>query len=76
MNTTPTYTAFDNWAQLLDHIKAGYRLYYWAPMDYRPIQVSVVVRKDGKVRVHAPYGDSDPFTVDEGHLTRFRRDAK
>lgn len=65
--------AFRDWAQLIDHIAAGYPLWYQAPMDYRPAQVSVVVRKDGKLRVSSIYTDADPFTADQGHLDRFRR---
>lgn len=66
--------AFDSWAQLLDHIAAGYPLWYHAPMDYHPAQVTVHnVYKNGKLRVYPIYADADPFTADESHLSRFRR---
>ena len=74
---TTTYTSFASWAQLLDHVRAGYRLYYQAPMDYRPVMVNATIRpKDGNLRVYAPFTDSDPFTADAGHLARFRREGK
>ncbi len=67
---------FETWAQLLDHVRAGYRLHYQAPMDVRPILVTAVIRQDGSLRVTAPYSDVDPFTADGRHLDRFRRDPK
>jgi hypothetical protein len=71
-----TKEPFHTWEQLVDHIKAGYLLWYQAPLDYYPAQVSAVVRKDGKVRVMPIYADADPFTADRGHLDRFRRATK
>ena len=68
-----THTEFTSWAQLLDHVRAEYPLYYHAPMDYRAAQVSAVLRKDGKLRVTPTYTDADPFTADQGHLGRFRQ---
>ena len=38
------YEPFTAWAQLLDHISGGYPLYYHAPLDYRPAQVSSGIR--------------------------------
>lgn len=67
------YESFQTWAQLTDHVRAGYRLWYQAPLDYRPVLVTAVLRKDGKVRVTPPYSNADPFTADSGHLDRFRR---
>ncbi len=64
------------WEELLDRHAAGYRLFYQAPMDYRPVLVTVVLRKDGKLRVTAPYRDSDPFTADHAHLNRFRKETR
>lgn len=68
-----TFTAFENWRQLQDHVRAGYSLWYQGPMDYRPVIVTAVVRRDGKLRVSPVYTDADPFTADDAHLTRFRR---
>lgn len=68
------YREFYTWKQLLDAISAGYSIYYQAPMDYRPIQVSVVVREDGLLRVSPIYTDIRPFTVDNAHLSRFRQE--
>jgi hypothetical protein len=67
------FESFATWAQLLDHIAAGYRLFYQAPLDYRPAQVSAVVRCDGQIRVTPVYSDCDPFTAGTAHLERFRR---
>ena len=67
------YRPFETWAQLLDHVRAGYRLLYQAPLDFQPVTVTAVIRKDGKLRVVAPFSDADPFTADAGHLSRFRR---
>lgn len=65
-------TTFTTWGQLLDAISTGYTLFYQAPMDYRPQQISAVVRKDGKLRVNAVYSNV-VFTADRGHLERFRK---
>ena len=74
MNATAhTHESFSTWSQLVDHVRAGYPLFYQAPLDYRPVLISAVVRRDGKLRVHPPYSDCDPFTADEGHLPRFKR---
>jgi len=68
------YQPFETWAQLLDHVNAEYTLYYHAPMDYQPALVIAVVRRDGRLRVTAPYAlDSGSFTADVAHLPRFRR---
>lgn len=72
---TPMYEDFTTWAQLADHVSAEYPLFYQGPMDYRPAQVTAVVRKDGKLRVSPVYTDADPFTADAGHLPRFKRHA-
>lgn len=71
-----SYEAFTSWAQLFAHIGGGYPLWYQAPMDDRPVQVSAVRWKDGKVRVYPIYTEADPFTADAGHLERFRRAAR
>jgi hypothetical protein len=67
------YETFSSWAQLLDHVAAGHKLYYQAPMDYTAHLVGAYIRKDGKVRVTPVYSDADPFTADTAHLPRFRR---
>ena len=67
-----TYRTFDSWANLLDAIRAEYRIAYHAPLDVRPIQVGTTIRRDGRVRVTPIYANADPFTADEGHLSRFR----
>ena len=64
---------FESWAQLIDHIRAGYQLWYHAPLDYRPQLVTAVVRRDGKLRVAPVYSNADSFTADTGHLSRFLR---
>lgn len=66
---------FSTWAQLLDHVKADYPLWYQAPLDVRASRVEAHIRRDGKLRVSPNWSsDADPFTADEGHLERFRRD--
>ena len=76
MAETTKYEPFTSWAQLIDHVRAGYPLYYHAPMDYRPSIVQATIRKDGKIRVSPTFSDADPFTADMGHLDRFRRWAE
>ena len=44
-----TYRTFDSWANLLDAIRAEYRIAYHAPLDVRPIQVGTTIRRDGRV---------------------------
>ena len=74
MNLNENYEAFARWDGLLDHIRAGYELFYHAPMDYRPRRVSAVVRNDGQLRVYPHWSsDADPFTADAAHLARFKR---
>jgi hypothetical protein len=71
-----TYEAFQSWPQLLDHINAGLPLWYQAPLDVRPAAVTAKVRKDGRLRVYPHWSsDADPFTADQAHLERFRRNA-
>ena len=69
-----TYRTFASWAELLDHIKAEYELFYKAPLDFHPARVTAHVRKDGKVRVYPHWASAaDPFTADMAHLERFRK---
>lgn len=72
---SPFSESFATWEALLDHIAAEYPLAYQAPLDARPVVVTVARRKDGKLRVTPPFSDADPFTADAGHLSRFRRRA-
>ena len=68
------FESFADWAQLIDHVRAGYRLWYHAPMDIAPVRVGAVVRaRDAKLRVTPIYSNADPFTADTDHLSRFRR---
>jgi hypothetical protein len=67
---------FQTWAELLDHVSAGHKLYYHAPMDYRPVFVTAKTRRDGKVRVYPIYSNADSFTADIAHLDRFRQEDK
>jgi hypothetical protein len=74
MSLTENFESFVSWEGLLDHVSAGYELFYQAPMDYRPARVSAVIRKDGKLRVMPHWSsDADPFTADVDHLSRFKR---
>jgi len=73
---TQTFTGFTTWVELIDHVRAGYPLWYQAPLDYRPVLVTAVIRKDGQLRVTPPYSNADPFTADQGHLPRFRQEAQ
>ena len=70
------FGSFDTWQELLAFVSADYKLFYHAPMDYRPAVVSAVIRRDGKLRVTPIYSDADPFTADAGHLSRFRREIR
>jgi hypothetical protein len=63
--------SFDTWDEVRDFATAGGILYYQAPLDREPTRVSVVaIYLNGKMRLRA--GDLR-WTVDEGHLPRFRR---
>jgi hypothetical protein len=72
----PTLQNFATWTEVIDHVRAEYPLFYQAPMDYRPVLVSAVIRKDGKLRVYPALSDADPFTADVAHLDRFRKNAR
>jgi hypothetical protein len=75
-NADRHFTTFATWTELTDHVRAGYRLYYHPPMDFRPsLLVSATIRRDGTIRCTPVYVDADPFTADIGHLDRFRRIA-
>lgn len=72
--TTKTFATFATWPELLDYIAVRHTVYYQVPLDYRPVLVSVKVRKDGRVRITPPYADLRAgFTADESHLSRFHR---
>ena len=60
----------DSWFAVLAIAARGGRLWYHAPLDVRPVPVYVVrVYKNNKMRISGP---GLTFTVDEGHLDRFR----
>lgn len=66
------FEGFDTWADVLAHVSAEGSVYYHPPMNYAPVVVRAQVRAK-KVRV-TPYDrEADPFTADEGHLSRFLR---
>jgi hypothetical protein len=68
------FDTFDSWDAVLTFVRAGGRLYYQAPLDYRPVAVGASVRGNGrKVRVVPPTRDCDPFWADAGHLDRMRQ---
>lgn len=73
MTSSPFSESFATWAELLDHVAAEYPLAYQAPLDARPVVITVTRRRDGKLRVTPTFSDAGPFTADEGHLSRFRR---
>ena len=66
-----TFEPFDSWADVLAHVDAKRPIFYWAPLDVRPVRVFAESRR-GKVRVQVR--DAYPFTADAGHLDRFRRE--
>jgi hypothetical protein len=69
---------FETWAQVIDHALRGGRFWYAAPLDAaspnpaRAVRV-VKVYKNGKLRIDPLRNEAEPFTCDEGHLSRFRR---
>lgn len=64
---------FACWADVLTYVRNGGLLYYHAPLDIRPQTVAVPrIYKNGKLRIDAGCG-CDPFTADEGHLSRMMR---
>lgn len=66
------FLPFDTWDQVLAHVANHYSVWYHAPLDVRPVRVSVTLR-GAKLRVYPPSNDADPFTADASHLERFRR---
>jgi hypothetical protein len=66
-----TFTTFSTWAEVLDDAHKGAPLFYHAPLDVYPVRAYTVrVYKNGKIRIQ---GGSLTFTVDSGHLNRFRK---
>lgn len=65
------FAKFSTWSEVLEWKGL---LWYWAPMDFRPVLVSVKRRGQGqKLRVDAGT-QADPFWAESGHLDRFRRE--
>lgn len=61
------------WRDVLDIARVGERLWYKAPFDMNPVLIRVVkVFKNGKIRIDPMAPGASNFTVDEGHLSRFR----
>lgn len=69
------FHAFDSWDDLRALATQGddvASLYYWAPLDRRPVRVHVrAVHKNGRVRVSPGMRGACAFTADAGHLDRF-----
>lgn len=64
---------FATWDAVVSAATAGAQLWYHAPMDIRATRVCVrKVFKNGKIRIESCVGDGLIFTVDSGHLNRFR----
>lgn len=64
---------FETWDHVLCAARTGAQLWYHAPMDVRATRVHVrKVFKNGKIRIESRIGDGLIFTVDAGHLDRFR----
>jgi proteasome lid subunit RPN8/RPN11 len=76
------FQTFSSWPEVLKYANSGAPLYYWAPMDHRPIRVHDFEVRARSIRIW-PSGSrgrgrgrtSDPFTADSGHMDRFRRPA-
>ncbi len=69
-----TYRSFDSWADVLAAASQGVRLFYHAPMDYRPVAITTASaggKARNKIKVFPPTNDADPFVADAGHLDRF-----
>lgn len=68
--TVLAFRAFEAWSDVVEAARHGVRLWYQAPLDRYPTSVLATrVFKNGKIRIVAP---ELTFTVDEGHLSRFR----
>lgn len=69
-----TFVGFDAWSDVLAHVREGHRTYYHAPLDYMPRGVIAVIvgKRNDRLRI-VPDTDADSFTVDKGHLDRFRK---
>lgn len=64
---------FGCWTGLLDYLESNATVYYQAPLDTTPTLVWVTKRfKNRKLRLLPLVRDPHPFTVDPGHLDRFR----
>lgn len=60
-----------SWNEILDAARAGRPLWYQAPLDFRPVRLTVRrVFKNGKIRFNAPNVSCDPFTADSSHADR------
>ncbi len=70
------FESFGSWSEVLEHACAGTRLYYHASLDRQPSRVEVTrVFKNGKLRIDPLNNSVDPFTADESHLDRMKREV-
>lgn len=72
------YVHVPTWDMVLSLVGQGEKagLYYWPPLNYRPVAVNVPfvgVRANaiGRNILFGRTMEGDPFTADEGHLDRF-----
>lgn len=72
-STLGTFEGFTDWEALQLYVRSGCRVFYQAPLDYRPIPVKARVKADGRIAVLPPSTDVDPFLADVAHLARFKR---
>ena len=84
MSTTPAgYRDFATWADVMAFARApsptgANRLYYWAPLDARPVLLRDYQVRARTLRIFPPGSrgrgrarTSDPFIADAKHLSRF-----
>lgn len=80
------FTRFETWSDVVAFAKATGYLYYHAPLDARPVRVSVTLPKrkprnsmvpgDGwkeVLRIDPGHRDADPFYAFGDHLSRMRK---
>lgn len=79
IDVSSRYESFTTWTDVVDYAENPNRpaLYYRAPLDCRPVRVSVRrVFKNGKIRIDPMSAHADCFTADYTHLGRFLKERK
>lgn len=74
MRSADGFAGFATWGDVLHAAGANADLYYWPPMNYRPVLILSyrVTGLNPRARIKvARQGNNDAFYADAGHLDRF-----